>query len=407
MQWNKFGNSFFKSDAPPEDVFDKLSPAVYSVKVTPQGIYYLERLFNKFDGPDKLYGDVESKTIRVIDSYRTRVTSTGVLFLGEKGSGKSLTAKHVCNKMLSDNIPVIVINAPHNSNGFSEFIKSIEQDCVIFIDEFEKLYKSEDENDGLSASVGDEVGGNSSASSQNKLLSLFDGVFSSKKLFILTANNKHQISSFLLNRPGRVYYLFEYNGLSQEFILEYCEDNLKAKEHIGKILAITSMFKSFTFDMLQGLVEEMNRFNLSPDDALDGLNIILPIFGAAKKRFRVTLHNKTNNTVTGLLFLDSYLCNSESNDNIIRIDVRSQDIIVYQSEESGVLCADTAPLYNGESVQNYDHEGFRIVTHFLTSDLELVDGKEGIYQYRNKDGFKLVLNEVEEYSHRMFDFQAV
>ena len=57
-----------------------------------------------------------------------------------------------------------------------------------------------------------------------------------------------------------------------EFITEYCNDNLNAKEHITAITRVAMLFDQFNFDMLKALVEEMNRYGESPQDALKMLN---------------------------------------------------------------------------------------------------------------------------------------
>jgi len=418
MEWNKFGTSFFMADTPPEDVFAPLPPAVYSVKVTPFGGYFLSKLFNNFDLPSKFYGDVHSKTERVIGSYDQRSTSTGVLFVGEKGSGKSLTAKHICNEMLAKNVPIIVINNPYNNNGFCEFIKKIDQDCVIFIDEFEKLYRAEDNGSDSLSSDGTE--GTDGASSQDKLLSLFDGVFSSKKLFILTANNKYNISSFLLNRPGRIYYMFEYTGLTQDFIEEYCQDNLLNKSYINKTLAITSMFSTFTFDMIQGLVEEMNRFDLPPDEAIEGMNIKKPDHREMTS-FSAVLSNANGDEV--LYNYDVYR-DYKRESTSIEVDVTINDILIFKetSKSSDVvgsdiksnknkksnLLIDTGRLHTETSINEYTYGNgaFELFTYFLSTDLKQVDGKKGVYIYINKDGFTLKLTKINVLQEFGFNFSA-
>jgi hypothetical protein len=74
------------------------------------------------------------------------------------------------------------------------------------------------------------------------------------------------------NRPGRLFYMLEYKGLDQNFIVEYCEAKLNAKKHINLICRISGLFESFNFDILKALVEEMNRYNEDPIKALDMLN---------------------------------------------------------------------------------------------------------------------------------------
>jgi hypothetical protein len=74
------------------------------------------------------------------------------------------------------------------------------------------------------------------------------------------------------NRPGRIFYLLDFKGLDQVFIREYCEDNLVNKQYIDQICSLTSLFGEFNFDMLKALVEEMNRYNETPTEALEMLN---------------------------------------------------------------------------------------------------------------------------------------
>jgi hypothetical protein len=61
--------------------------------------------------------------------------------------------------------------------------------------------------------------------------------------------------------------------LDAEFIREYCNDNLNDKKHLETIVNISTIFAEFNFDMLKALVEDMNRYNESPQDALRILNI--------------------------------------------------------------------------------------------------------------------------------------
>lgn len=88
----------------------------------------------------------------------------------------------------------------------------------------------------------------------------------------MTCNDKDGIDSHMMNRPGRLYYLLEFNGLDQSFIQEYCEDNLLRKDYIPAVSAIAALFQSFNFDTLKAMVEDMNRYDESPSEVLQYLN---------------------------------------------------------------------------------------------------------------------------------------
>jgi hypothetical protein len=181
-----------------------------------------------------------------------RDNATGVMMTGEKGSGKTLLTKNVSIQLAKQGIPTIVINAPWNGDKFNTFIQNIEQPCAILFDEFEKTYNERDE--------------------QEAILTLLDGVFPTKKLFMLTCNDKWRIDQHMRNRPGRIYYMIDFKGLDADFIRQYCGDNLENKGHIETIVNVGSLFAEFNFDMLKSLVEEMNRYNESPQEALEMLN---------------------------------------------------------------------------------------------------------------------------------------
>jgi hypothetical protein len=94
------------------------------------------------------------------------------------------------------------------------------------------------------------------------------------------------------NRPGRLFYLIEFSGLSQQFIIEYCEDNLDNKEYISEMVSISGLFESFNFDLLASLVEESNRYQESPRSCMAILN--------AKPEFGGNLSYNVNMKVNGV-----------------------------------------------------------------------------------------------------------
>lgn len=249
----KSGNKFSVTPKDAINLHEKLPVGNYTVKINPQtGEYYLEAI-ESFTHNSKIYGETNKYLNRIINTFNLRNNSTGVLLTGEKGSGKTLLAKLLSINLAKDyNIPTIIINEAHCGENFNCFMQNIEQPCVIFFDEFEKVYNNKD---------------------QEQILTLLDGVYPSKKLFILTSNNSYSINEFFNNRPGRIFYNIEYKNLSKEAIEEYCLDNLINKQYIQTIIQVTSIFTDFNFDMLKALVEEMNRYNETPHESLKILNI--------------------------------------------------------------------------------------------------------------------------------------
>lgn len=226
----------------------------YRVCVTPQGQFYFDTV-EDFDLPDKLYGDTNQHAHRILNTFMDRHGNTGVLLTGEKGSGKSLLAKKLCVDAATHGIPTIIINTPYTGEEFVALLDSVSQPCVVFLDEFEKVY---------------------AADKQDMLLTLLDGTSVSNKLFLLTCNDRCLISSFMRNRPGRIFYMLEYEGLDKNFIDEYCADKMVAPALMPELHKVAGLFSAFNFDMLKALVEEMARYGETAGEAVKLMNMKAP-----------------------------------------------------------------------------------------------------------------------------------
>lgn len=265
----KQGNTYRIARKEALDITEHLPGGNYTVnKNEMTGEFFLEHI-DSFNLPKKIYGDCLRHTDRIVNTFMDRPNATGVMLTGEKGAGKTLLTKNVCTTLASQDVPTLVINSPWCGDKFNTFIQSIEQPCVILFDEFEKVYDRDD---------------------QESILTLLDGVFPSKKLFLLTSNDKWRVDFHMRNRPGRIYYMLDFKGVNGDFIREYCQDNLEAKEHIERIVNVSAMFKEFNFDMLKALVEEMNRYGETPQQALSMLNAKPEFDGDTKYEVKI-VHN--------------------------------------------------------------------------------------------------------------------
>jgi len=254
--YQKSGSRYFLQNRANYVIEEKLPPKVFVLKYDAQVARFFLEEIESFNIPEKLYGDVNKFADRILNTFNQRLQPTGVLLTGEKGSGKTILAKKVCVNAMAAGCPVILINDEYDDTEFVMFLQSIQQPCVLFFDEFEKVFRL-----------------SSNDRSQNTLLTLLDGLFSSKKLILMTSNDSSRISPQMLNRPSRIFYMKKYNGLDENFIREYCVDKLKYKRHLDELIATTSMYSEFNFDMLQGIVEEVNRYNESPLELIDILNV--------------------------------------------------------------------------------------------------------------------------------------
>jgi len=210
--------------------------------------YYLQSQ-SSFTLPKKIYGDEESVVDRYLNTFNSKKGNQGCFFSGQKGGGKTLISKLLC---LKSELPVILITQPFVGEVFQNFLSKIEENCVVFVDEFEKVYHS------------DEL--------QQEFLPILDGVFQGKKLFIFTSNSA-EINTYLKSRPGRIRYHKVYNGVSQEILDEIVEDLLEDKKFKTDIQNIADILTNVSIDVLINLIQEVNMYKESPKDAIKYLNI--------------------------------------------------------------------------------------------------------------------------------------
>lgn len=250
-----------------DSMLDALPVGNYIVIETMQGLKF--QRVDSFPEPSRAYGRVNERVERILNTFEDRDRSTGVLLSGEKGSGKSMLARNISHAAYAKGIPTILVNAPFMGDGFNSLLASIEQPAIVLMDEFEKVY--------------------SDPQAQEQILTLLDGMVTSKKLFILTVNDKYRINEHMMNRPGRLYYAIDYAGLEAEFVREYCEDTLKDQAEVENVVKVSAMFRAFNFDMLKAMVEEMNRYDESAFDVIDILNAKPALTTSSSVEYKVTV----------------------------------------------------------------------------------------------------------------------
>lgn len=239
-----------------EDVktFRNLPIGSYNVEFNKMTGFYLTARHDLTVTEDKIYGSSSAKVDKVMKSYHLMDRNFGVLLSGQKGIGKSLFVRLVADRAIQDNLPVIVVSAA--IAGLADFISSIDQDCVVIFDEFEKTFaKQEDWNP------------------QDELLSLFDGIDGGHKLFIVTCNKLEDISQYMLNRPGRFHYHFAMCAPAQDEVREYMLDKVlpEYQEAIEDVVNLSGVI-DMPYDFLRAICFELNQ-GYSLKEAMSDLNI--------------------------------------------------------------------------------------------------------------------------------------
>ncbi len=257
--WINQDGKFSYSTLP--SITQKLPSAVYELSFDLKTGFYLEHISDSFRLPSKIYDNEKTLIDRVKNTFKNFNQNFGILLKGTKGTGKTVTAKQICNDL---NLPVILVTS--HFGDISTFIHSIDQDVVIFFDEFEKTYSL----------YGDDDGENNSDSKPGigSLLTLMDGVFTNdnKRLFILTTN-QNWIPDAMISRPSRIRYAKDFTDLSREAINEILNDIVKNKALIPDILIYLKHLEIITVDIVKSIAEEVNLYNDASIEFLQLMNV--------------------------------------------------------------------------------------------------------------------------------------
>lgn len=241
--WGKYGDIYVSEFN--EERVATLPVGVYLLVVTPKG-FALKNEFKNFTFNYKIYG-TETKLIeRVKKTYDLSRGNLGMLFNGERGTGKTVTAKQICNKL---KLPVIIINS--KIENCELFVNSINQDIIVFIDEYEKIFKEESE-----------------------MLTIMDGAINSiyRRVFILTTNNLY-INENMIQRPGRIRYLKTFGNMASNVVEDVVDDLLKHKQFKDDILHFISGLELITIDIVKSIILEVNMHREGPDKFKNVFNV--------------------------------------------------------------------------------------------------------------------------------------
>ena len=201
-------------------------------------------LTDKFVLPKKIYGNILEKVQYIWNVFAAPNGRASVLCTGSAGAGKSLLAKLLINAAVETHdispepIEAIVVTEIEGCPELIAYLSGLDK-CVIMIDEFGKLFNNYD---------------------QQMMLTLLSD-HNKRRMFVLTENDSGYIQRFILNRPERVRYHFEFDRLENSVIAEFCKDHNVPEAFMKDLLKVNMVNSKFNFDQLATLVEEATRAN--------------------------------------------------------------------------------------------------------------------------------------------------
>lgn len=240
-------------------VYDKLPSQCYRVHFEEKAGFSLVKYDDINIKGEKAYGSLNEKVIKVLNAFGRTNRNLGVLLSGDKGIGKSFFSKMLCDTAVKRDIPVIVVDK--YEKGIVNYLETIQQEVLIMFDEYDKIIASQSRScDNMLAEA--------------ELLTLFDGMSSGKKLFVITCNSIKNISDYLVNRPGRFHYHFRFAYPTAKEIEQYLKDNLDEKywSEIDKVVKF-SIRVQLNYDCLRAIVFELSNGE-SFNKCIQDLNIV-------------------------------------------------------------------------------------------------------------------------------------
>lgn len=351
--FEQFGSSIFIAKEHGQKL-SKIPAGTYNLEIDMFGDHFLQRVDN-LDVPAVTYGDTISKAERVIQTYLSRQgKNTGLLLQGDKGSGKTLQAKFISAKLREDHeIPTIMINTPFHDANFITFMAKIKQPVMVMFDEFDKVY--------------------SDRSHQEQILTLLDGTGGYNKMFVLTKNAGY-ISEFFQNRPSRIFYTFNYDKIALQTMEDFLGRNLQDKRHTDDFVRLWDLTSSLSFDVIQSIVEELNRYTdltfrevietmgiTMGSDRQANLKITKAVFNGVDVLKRIRHDDAHELTASGLLrgrTLDIYL--TDMQDEFKTMDSWDRDeenpIFTFEYEEgkTAIMSGNHFVFYNNGEGDSYE-----------------------------------------------------
>lgn len=204
--------------------------------------------------PQTVYQTKKDKLFvkRVLNNFNsTSNSTTGVLLTGEKGTGKTVTAKLLAQEA---NLPIIIVNPDSLEKYLEKYFKEFDTPVCILFDEVDKNFDTK------------------------KMLTFLDGMHkTTKKLVIMTANDENSLSKYIKNRCSRIKYYRHYS--MQEDAREYAEliceaKGIEDKEELVKFIVANIKYPSI--DNISSFIDEViftKDWGLSYYEVLDFMNI--------------------------------------------------------------------------------------------------------------------------------------
>lgn len=315
--WVQTGINFNRMQGPVIS-YNEIPVGVYKISMSKQG-FYLEYVMSEFVFDYKIYGLQEDFINHVIKTYNEAQTGNlGILLNGTKGTGKTVAAKMIANRL---HLPVIIVQnmgQEMNLQMMNYLSTEINFNCIFFFDEYEKTFDKD-----------------------TTILSFMDGVYNSesRKVFLLTTNTL-SIDRNLIGRPSRILYLKKFGNLKIETASEFLDDTLNNKEYKQEVLEFINLLSISTIDILKSVVKEINIHGIEEfRKSKSYFNVEINSYTYTCEYASANSYNDSNfdvSKITPRIFLselDRYLTPNPLGFNVDEYELEGEDLKTYEKWE--------------------------------------------------------------------------
>ncbi|WP_051846916.1 AAA family ATPase [Streptomyces sp. NRRL F-5053] len=228
-------------------IYDQLPVATYTIDFSPTSGYSLRQVAPLAPVAETVYGSHTDRVKRIVRGYDAMDRSVGVILSGDKGMGKSLMIRMLAEAARSQlNLPTVLVQ--HATPGLASFLDELGEAIVVF-DEFEKVFSADEDSNAA----------DEDSNAQNQFLSLFDGMSATKRLYVVSVNELHRVSAYMLNRPGRFHYHMSFEYPETEAVAQYVRDQVQdvTEDQIEEVVDFSRKF-DINFDHLRAIAFELS-----------------------------------------------------------------------------------------------------------------------------------------------------
>ena len=242
--------------------YDLIGGKIYRLKSTKSMFSRTDMLVE--DGelfiPNKVYYSKDEELIvkRVLRYHKeTEKNTTGVMFYGKQGCGKTLLSKVIAKE---SGLPIIVVDPSFPTKNLMNFFTRFNTEVVVLFDELDKHCSKDDYWD------------------TEDMLEFLDGVQETgKKLVIFTCNSDKVVNEFMKDRCGRIRYYKQFDTLSHNMIVDIVKDNISDKDKINDVVNfIENKLSIPSYDNVTAICKEVNDWpDYSVEELIKDLNVEL------------------------------------------------------------------------------------------------------------------------------------